>query len=182
MWRADTHPGSPRAGFLGVLLLVLSGGCAFNPARGWLPSAQEAPANMYGAWIEVGPRRDALAGEFLAFDRDSVFVLTHDARVQAVAAAHIAEARIFWYDSKWGSTTALWGLLGSLSTFSHGFGLIATMPVWILVSSVSSAADSRAPIVRPTRAGWDAARAYARYPAGLPPDLPRTLPLVRSTR
>lgn len=184
MSRAD-RPSLRRIRACGAALLItLAAGCARNPApHAWLPTPRGAPEDPYGAWIGLRlSDTQELIGELLAQEHDSVFVLTDDGSVRAVHTARVTSARIAWFDSRWGSTTALWGALGSLSTFSHGFVLVLSMPVWIIAGSTAAASDSRAPLVNPLRLGWEGARMYARYPAGLPPGLPRTLPLRRSAR
>ena len=168
--------------FGAALLITLAAGCTRNPApNAWLPTPRAAPEDPYGAWIGLRlPGDQELIGEFLAHEHDSVFVLADDGAVRAVHTAGVTSARIAWFDSQWASTTAVWGAMGTLSSISHGVGLILSMPVWIIAGTTSSRADSRAPLVNPLQTGWEEARMYARYPAGLPPRLPRTLPLRRS--
>jgi hypothetical protein len=169
------------------------GACARNPApRRWLAPAREAQADPYGAWIVVrgeaiaaDGRADARAksvpvlasGELLAVGEDSVFVLSAEGRVEAVARTEARTATIAWYDGQSG-LTARWAAIGALSTLSHGFGLILSGPIWILTGTIAAGADSRAPLVTVKyRTEWVEARAYARFPAGLPSGLPRVLPV-----
>jgi hypothetical protein len=55
--------------------------------------------------------------------------------------------------------------------------MVFTLPVWIIAGTLATASQSRAPL-RPVhdRAGWSALGRYARFPGGLPANLPRTLP------
>lgn len=184
MSRADRSPLRRIRGYGAALLIAVTAGCVGNPAPGgWLPAPRAAPEDAYGAWIGLRLSGDQeVIGEFLALEHDSVFVLSDDGAVRAVPTDSVTWARIAWFDSQWATTTAGWGVLGTLSTFSHGIGLLLTMPAWIIAGTVAAASDSRAPMVHPLRTGWDGARMYARYPAGLPPQLPRTLPLRRSAR
>jgi hypothetical protein len=63
------------------------------------------------------------------------------------------------------------------AAISHGYGLMLTMPVALLVGSVATASQSRAPIVKVDDVTeWPSVRKYARFPAALPDPLPRTLP------
>ena len=165
-----------------ALLIAVAAGCTRNPApNAWLPTPRKVPEDVYGAWIGLRLSGDQeLIGEFLAQAHDSVFVLTDDGAVRAVDTARVTSARIAWFDSQWASTTAVWGGLGTLSSISHGVGLVLSMPIWLIATGASSSSDSRAPMVDPMKTGWEEARMYARYPAGLPPGLPRTLPLRRS--
>jgi hypothetical protein len=164
------------------LASVLAGGtlaCAQNPApRGWLVPAREAQADPYGAWIVVsrlggGPD---VGGEFLAVQRDSVFVLLADGEVRTVPLDSVLHARIVFYDAQWGGL-AIWTTLGSLSTISNGAFLVFTFPLWVIGGSLATAGQSHAPLHRVDRAGdLGLFRMYARFPGGLPANLPRTLP------
>lgn len=159
-------------------------GCALNPAPdGWLEPAREAVDDPYGAWIVVAYAGGGTSGEFLAVDRDSVFVLLSSGRVQGAPLDSVTRARVAYYDARQGSL-AIWTAMGSASTISNGAFLIFTLPTWIIGGSLATASQSRAPLIavdtgegNESRAeSWDAVRMYARFPSGLPPDLPRTLP------
>ncbi|MGH7636516.1 MAG: hypothetical protein ACREOK_02605, partial [Gemmatimonadaceae bacterium] len=116
-----------------------------------------------------------IGGEFLASERDSVWLLRQDGTVRAENVARVKKAQIWWYHSQTGKT-GLITFLGSASTISNGFFLMFTMPIWIITGTIMAAQDSRVPRVDPARAGWETARKYARYPTGLPPNLPAVLP------
>jgi hypothetical protein len=190
MWSIDHRT---RLAVAGACLAVAAAGCARSPApAGAVPRPAGAEADPYGAWIHVergrgtAPARaglqverdgrgPAVAGELLAVDRDTVFVLTQDGAVRGVPLDSVREATIAWYQGH-ADHLAIWTLLGTVSTISNGWLLILTAPTWLIAGSAASAAESRAPLVRvPARTSWTAARMYARYPAGLPPDLPRRL-------
>lgn len=164
------------------LTSVLAGGtlaCAHNPApSGWLAPAREAQADPYGAWIVVSRLAGSpdLGGEFLAVERDSVFMLLASGEVRSVPLDSVSRARMAFYNAQWGGL-ATWTILGSLSTISNGAFLIFTFPAWIIGGSLATAGQSRAPLRRVGPAHtWDAVRMYARFPGGLPANLPRTLP------
>jgi hypothetical protein len=160
-----------------VALAGISTACTRNPApSGWLAPPHEAQSDPYGAWIVV-TREDTsdVGGELLAVERDSLFVLTSDSAVNAFATDRLLRATVAYYDSEWGRL-ATWTALGSLGTISNGFVLILTLPISAIGGSVATAAQSRAPIRRVERGGnWEDLRMFARFPAGLPANLPRTL-------
>lgn len=159
-----------------VAVAFCSLACATNPApRGWLAPAQEAQADPYGAWIVVSQSGGSSSGEFLAVDRDSVFILAMNSQVVAVSRTRVVQADVWFYDAKWGGLAG-WTALGAVSTISNGYLLILTLPAWTIGGTIATAAHSRAPrrrVVRPD--GWEVVRQHARFPAGLPPGLPRTL-------
>ena len=151
--------------------------CTRNPAPdGFLPKPLAAPSDPYGGWIELWSRGDSLSGEFLAYDRDSVFVLQEFGDVRAWPVSDVTRARIFWYDSQY-SKTATWAALGTVSALSHGVVFVLSGPVWLIAGISSARADSRAALVEPGRVEWAEAARYARYPAGMPPNLPGRLPV-----
>jgi hypothetical protein len=163
------------------LSLVLAGAalaCSQNPApSGWLAPPRAAQADPYGAWIVVwSPTWVEWSGEFLAMDGDSVFLLSPDSVVRGFPISGIREAQLAFYDGQWG-TLAGWTIVGAVSTISNGGFLIFTFPLWTIGGSLITGGQSRAPLRRVRSAGdWRDARMFARFPAGLPPDLPRTLP------
>ncbi len=160
-----------------ILAAGLLGGCASNRApKGWLPEAEQAQIQAFGAWIWVECEIDSSVleaeGEFIAETEDSVFVLTPDSLV-AVATSRIVRVRLYTYDAKQGRL-ALWTTAGSLSTPSHGFFLILSLPLWVLTGSISTAAQSRLPIEKLPPQSWHELRKFARFPQGLPEQLDRS--------
>lgn len=167
-----------RRTVIACLLSLIVPGCVYNPApAGWLPTPAEAPDDAHGAWIVLTLGNDSsIAGEFLAYERDTVWLLRQDGRVRAEAVAPLKTAQVMWYDSQLGNV-GLITLAGAASTFSNGVFLVLTMPIWIIAGTATAASDSKVPAVNPARTGWEAANIYARYPAGLPSNLPERLPL-----
>ena len=167
-----------RAAIAACLLSLLATACAYSPSPpGWLPTPAQTPGDAYGAWIALTLTNDStIGGEFLAYERDTVWLLRQDSTVRSEAVAGVKKAQIWWYDSQTGNTGLL-TFLGSASTISNGFFLVFTMPIWIITGTYMAAQDSRVPRIEPARTGWEAARIYARYPAGLPPHLPAVLPV-----
>lgn len=182
MWRAEDRRRRAAANLrLTIAACVVSAvtmACAYSPSPpGWLPTPAQTPSDVYGSWIVVTLSNDStIAGEFLAYERDTVWVLRQDSVVRAENVTLLKNAQIWRYDSQVGHTAFL-TLLGSLSTVSNGAFLIFTMPMWIITGTVTAAKDSKAPRIDPAHGGWDAARIHARYPAGLPRNLPAVLPV-----
>jgi len=165
-----------------VAALLLITGCVANPAPArWLPTPYVGANDPWGAFITVTLTATSandtgeVQGEFLAVDRDTVFVLLGDSVVRRISHRDIAKAQIAWFDSDW-ELQAWWTALGAISTLTHGFGVILTMPIWGLTAWGVVPAESRAPLVDVNRVGWEAVKQYARYPAAAPGDLPDRLP------
>jgi hypothetical protein len=159
---------------------ALLAGCVRNPApRGWLPPATQALHDVYGAWIDV-PSRDGAAtvsGEFLAVDRDSVFVLTPRGEVTPVALSRAGRVTIAYFDPR--TSALVWRTaLTSAATLANGFFLVFTLPATVITGTTAAARASRAPLrYVPPDGSWDDVRQFARFPVGLPAGLPRTLPV-----
>lgn len=156
--------------FLAVALLATASGCASTLApRGYLPRAGEA-GDAKGGWIvaEVGPSEPTrqVAGELIAVERDTVFVLT-ESGLEALPAGRFHSAQVATYESEWGGPAA-WTLLGTLSTASHGWVLVATAPAWIIVGTICTATASHAGIYRYPGMSLSEFAPFARFPQGLP--------------
>jgi hypothetical protein len=175
------------AGRRAIALGVLTAGsvaCVQNPApHGWLSPAREMQADQYGAWIVVETHRTerALRGEFLGVARDSVFVLLERGAVETVPIADVKRARIAYFDARWHGLLAYTGAL-AVATLSNGYGMLLTLPTTLVVGSIATASQSRAPIVDVEKpSAFEGVIKYARFPAGIPDPLPRALP-PRPTR
>lgn len=163
---------------IAFMLAILLSGCASTTApRGWLPSAREAQQEAHGAWIsleyDTGSFGMVAEGEFIAVGRKSLFMLIQHVNQDtliAIPLGQVKRGRLTTYGSKHGGL-AVWTVLGSLSTGSHGVGAILSFPVWIISGSLATAAQSYAPIEKFPVSTWDELRKFARFPQGLPEGL-----------
>lgn len=164
-----------------LLLAVLAavGGCASTGApKDWLPEATEATRDPYGAWIAAefpGPQQDLLLeGEFLAVDRDSLYVLSGyvplDDPIVSVPLVLVEKAKIAHFDPQMARVNG-WVLAGSLSTLSHGLGAGITLPLWVIMGSALAGGHSRTPLENYPNLTWEELRVYARFPQGPPPGM-----------
>jgi len=165
-----------------VTALAATSCASLHAPRGVLPTARDAPQDAAGAWIEIEPSRASgggrVTGEFLAVgvagDRaapESVYVLT-GAGFDAIPLTAIHGARIEVYESEAGRGRGM-VLGGMFLSLSNGLGFIITGPLWLLVGSIATGEISHEPIRSTDGSGWEPVRAYARFPAGLPPGLDR---------
>ncbi|UCH11005.1 MAG: hypothetical protein JSU61_03700, partial [Fidelibacterota bacterium] len=58
--------------------------------------------------------------------------------------------------------------IGILSTFSHGWGMIFSAPIWALGGLLTDWAVARSAIVNVMMTPWAGLKVHARYPQGLP--------------
>ena len=160
---------------VGALVLA----CAPYAPAGWLPTPEEARSDAYGGWARLeyrtGNAGAVAQGELLAVAPDSVFVLGAGG-FTALATARVTGVLVETYDPRAGGLSA-WLLLGTLSTASNGFYLVLSAPLWLVLGGIgvgSAVGAARVSSAAPTPARWEALRAFARFPQGLPPGLDRT--------
>ena len=162
---------------LSALLSLGAMGCATTSApRGWLPSAREAPMNVYGGWavinIDSADHQRRVQGEFIAVGTDTLFVLTSGG-LQAIPKAIVPSAKISYFDGNYSGLSS-WALLGTLSTASHGFYLLLTAPLWILTGVLTVSSATYEQIREYPDQGWNELQKYARFPQGLPASVDRS--------
>jgi hypothetical protein len=125
-------------------------------------------------------QRTRVYGELIAVHDDSIFVLDDGLRAAQRVNVYTVILTTFFPQN---STTSAWGVLGSLSSLSHGVGAVISLPLWIIFSSASSSSVSREPQEIYTRGGdttsrygvtWEDLAKFARFPQGIPESLDRT--------
>ncbi len=163
-----------RTRFFGLVLVLGavtgSGGCGSSftdPPRDWLPPPPSAATDVYGGWISIVPLDSSgrLVGELIAVDRDSVYVL-NGWGLQAMARDGVSKARVKGFARDGGLSS--WTALGTTSTLSHGFGLVLSLPLWIIVGTSSSGAYDRECSLDHPKKPWEDLAAFARFPLGPP--------------
>ncbi len=157
---------------LSLALATLLSGCASNPApKTWRPTLAQAQQSTRGGWILVEPvasgappaNASPVEGELIAIDDSSYHVLTAGG-LRSVPRATTHRITLVAYSTSPG-TLAIWASVGGLSTLSHGYYMAFTAPMWIIAGVFTAINESGAGLVRDA----ERARAYARFPQGLPP-------------
>jgi len=154
-----------------IWLLALCTACFRTTApQGWLPTPREAQTDAYGGWIRVEELAGSeVEGELLAATADTIHVLGDSVWV-AVPVSQVKEATLTGYHVRIEPLVTS-GILGSVSTVSHGFFAVLTLPTWIVTSTAGASSASRAPRVISTSPS--ALNVFARFPQGLPADVDR---------
>lgn len=161
-----------------ALLLAALAGCATPSApAGWLPKAENLGKSHRGAWVEIeyrGEKGDrVLGGELLAVSKNDVWILVRGEIVELASEA-VDGGRVHVHEPLSGAPLAAWAVLGGLSTISHGFFLVLTVPLWTLGGTASALAQQYSGSYRfrhPKEVS-----AFARFPQGLPPGYLQALP------
>ena len=155
----------------GLAAVLGLAGCAANPApAGWLPRVAGVPQDFRGAWIVVDRQDSAgsAAGELISVRDDGVSILTRQGLVD-VPSRTIRRATVAIHAPD--SPPVAWSALGAVSTISHGYYLLFTLPIWIGVGTATAAAESKAPLLVHPPAKLASFRRYARFPQGMPPGM-----------
>ena len=157
---------------IAISLLGLFGHSSKPVPRQLQVSAAEAQRAVRGGWVTVegkpsGEKRRRLIveGELIAVDESTIHVLT-TAGLQSVRLEPGLQMRVVRYRSN-SSSLAWWAVAGGVSTLSHGWFLIFTAPAWAIGGVIATIDEGRAAIVHDVVS----ARAFARFPQGLPPGL-----------
>jgi len=149
-----------------LVLCVMTSACLPNPEMN-TNTLQSMQTRGYGGYIEVtGLKGELVNGELLAVMREKVWVLDAAGKRQWINIRYIRSAELYKYQSDWGF--GLWGLVGSLSTASHGFWLILTFPLWILSSGIVAAVESYHVRMKYPDKDIEEFAKWARFPQGMP--------------
>jgi hypothetical protein len=167
-----------RWGLLILTCLAVVGCASTGAPDNWLAVAEDAPRDPYGSWVTVEYEKwhdeQFLAGEFLAVDSDSLYVLTSFAGtgdpVVGVSLGLVKKAKIASFDPQTGKASG-WVLAGTLSSLSHGLGAAISIPLWIIMGSAMAGSQSRTPLENYPNLSWDVLTMYARFPQGPPPGI-----------
>jgi hypothetical protein len=154
-----------------LVMLVALWGCATNPDPR-SPSIETTQTRGYGGWIEITTvRNNVVSGELISVEPSVVRVLVrpHPGSLVVIRISDIRRAQLFKYESEAG--VGGWGVLGTLSTISHGFFFVFSAPAWILTSSVAASVESRHVILEVPGDAWSELATWARFPQGMPPGL-----------
>ena len=90
----------------------------------------------------------------------------------AVPWAQVRRARVELYDAQVHRALG-WGLAGGLLAATNGVWWLVSLPVWVIGGSVATHAQAEAARLDYPERPWSDLCAGARFPAGLPPGLPR---------
>jgi hypothetical protein len=128
----------------------------------WMPT---------GVFARLGLPGEEQSGELLAVEPEG-FVLETGGQARLIPPQCVQWVQLARFEGDYGSTLA-WGVLGTLSTLSHGAFLVLTGPVWLLSMGIAAGSQARAgvltePLANPTPEAMERLRKWARFPQGLP--------------
>jgi hypothetical protein len=158
-----------------TVLVALATACSTLPApREWIPTADEAPQSVLGAWTNVrhgeGKQRVTTSGELIAVSQDSIILATPDYKLASVAWNDVDRVQVAYFDPMEGACYGL-GMAGALSSLSHGWLGVFSFPIWLIIGSAGgSGRVGEAVFLYPRETeDWRELRPYARFPQGFRP-------------
>lgn len=159
-----------KVGFWSVCSASLFCACAsLKSPEGWLPKVSEVESQAYGSWVVVehisGGQTMTTSGELIAVSPDFVLILNKSG-VSEIPAAAVRQTKLEIFKEK--KIIGLWAFLGTLSTVSHGWGLVLSAPVWLISGIGGAIGESLSGIVEIKGPPSEECRKYARFPQGLP--------------
>lgn len=137
----------------------------------YLPEAENIPSSQYGANIKVYrfKAQAIIQGELIAVDSTKIIVrsdATHLCR--EIPKSEIQRYLVRYaegYHYGWAIPTY------ALATFSHGFLLVITMPVNILVTSIITGNAENEFTYKEKHLPYEQLNMFARFPQGIPPNI-----------
>lgn len=171
---------------LAVGVALAAPACVSNPDPR-RPTIQAMERQAFGGWIRVTTRSGAqVSGELISVEPHLIRILRVGQPVGSaltfVPVSDLASAELYRYEAE--SGYAAWGLFGTLSTISHGFFLIFSVPIWATSASIAAVMESRHVVVQYPEHPLSELAMWARFPQGMPPYLDEqalTRPLAKRT-
>jgi len=146
------------------------GGLDRSVSHGSPTTANIDDVPVKGFPAEVETPTGTVSGELLAVAPEGVYLLSSDG-TRLVPADDVKQVSVELYGSG-GILMAVWTVLGTVSTVSHGWFLALTAPTWIAVgASTAGAAGLNNDLDVPPNKVSSLCQ-FARFPAGLPASWP----------
>lgn len=156
---------------LGLLATVALNGC-ITPR--YLPQPQALGTNAYGSYIAIkGQSRGVIRGELIAADTTQLTVLARKGEAQWMTDVPITSIKSFklrYSNANYGWTVPVY----SLSTISHGWFLLLTLPANLIVTSVAATNGKKVSQYTEKTIAYEKLPMFARFPQGLPPQVERS--------
>jgi len=156
-----------------VFVLLIVAGCSSVKAP-WrsVPRRPQLEYEAYGGWIHlnqiVGEKTFEFEGELISIQPDTIYFLTSAGDITSLANNDVTTARLILFKTDEG-TFALWASIGALSTVSHGYGLVYSLPMWLLVGRGTTSGEvKRLNYLDYPKNSFNDFKPYSRFPQGLP--------------
>lgn len=137
---------------------------------------EEVPVCGFKVRVALSADERVVEGELLAASPDAI-VVAGEAGVATLAPQDVREVRVDLRESH-RDRLAILTTVGSISTISHGFFLVFTLPAWLAAGIPATVHEGRSSAASggPTDPRL---REFARFPQGLPAGWERTVLSIR---
>lgn len=149
--------------FVGLFALILSS-CT-SPK--YLPNSENIDINKYGSYINIARNaKPDFNGELIAIDSNSITILK--ASTKKCITIPMADVKRFELQyaahKKHGWAIPFFSLL----TLSHGIGLVATLPINLIVTISVAVGGKKSFTYSNKNMTYDKLKMFARFPQGVP--------------
>ncbi len=154
-----------------ILSTVMICGCY---APSYLPTENEIDINRYGAYIIIkGNNNQGVRGELLSVDSTGVLVLNDSSPKTGGRISHVSTEEMKSFSIQYAQPHQYgWTIpVSALATISHGFFLVGTMPINIIVTASVTAGGQSAFRYDEKSIQHKDLKMFARFPQGIPPGL-----------
>ena len=155
---------------LGLLIVFLSS-CS-SPR--YLPSSDKIDVNEYGSYLKLHHKTapyivGEIVGELIAIDSNNLILLTEETKTCMTVPVNEVKKFKLWYakPKHYGWTIPVY----TLATISHGWWLIFSAPVNLIVTISVTASGESAFTYSSKDMTYDKLKMFARFPQGIPPDI-----------
>ena len=152
--------------FIGLLTLIISS-CT-SPR--YLPSSDKIDVNEYGSYIKIVHKTASnIDGELIAIDSNKIIVLAEDTKkCMTVPISEVKRFSLRYAQPKhYGWTIPVF----TLATIAHGWFLILTAPVNLIVTISVTAGGENAFKYSDKNMTYDKLKMFARFPQGIPTNI-----------
>ena len=158
-----------------LFCILLGTGCAtISAPSGTVPSRKGLATDPYGGWLTatINDTPAQVQGEFIALNKDSVFVLSGDS-LKIIPVSKFNTARIILFNTE-ANKYSIWTVVLSVATIANGAFATITFPVSLAMGLTTVHDEARREhfFDFPQRP-WSELSKYARFPQGLPEELDR---------
>ena len=137
----------------------------------YLPTSDKIDVNEFGSYINVSMKKgERIDGELIAIDSNKIVVLSStEKKCLLVSVKEIKRFTLQYAQPKqYGWTIPVF----LLSTISHGFFSIFTVPVNLIVTISSTSSGNSAFKYKSKSMNYQKLKMFARFPQGIPSNIP----------
>lgn len=152
--------------FIGLLIFLFS---SCTTPR-YLPSSEQIDVNEYGSYIKITHKTASnIDGELIAIDSNEIVVLSEETKkCVTVPVTEVKHFTLRYAKPKhYGWTIPVF----TLATIGHGYFLIFTAPVNLIVTISVTASGEKAFTYSDKDMTYDKLKMFARFPQGTPPNI-----------